>query len=62
LQVLEVIKTTGRRDAAGCALGEVLEVLQHSFADYEIREAVEWLTAEGYLYTSGDDFYRCSEM
>ncbi|ELR25651.1 uncharacterized protein ACA1_119290, partial [Acanthamoeba castellanii str. Neff] len=59
--VLEIIRTSGRQSGAGCALGEVIEVLQTSFSEEELREAIEWLTAEGHLYTAGDDFFRCSE-
>jgi hypothetical protein len=59
--VLEIIRTSGRQSGAGCALGEVIEVLQTSFSEEELRESIEWLTAEGHLYTAGDDFFRCSE-
>ena len=61
-QVLEVVRAAGRRSPDGCALGEIFESLGTQFTEDDVREAVEWLQAEGHLFnTISEEFFRCAE-
>lgn len=59
--VLDVFRAVSRQHSDGCSIGEVIEALGTQFSEDEIRNSIDFLSAEGHLYSTKNDFLRCAE-
>jgi replication factor A2 len=59
--IMDVISSSGK-PKTGCSVGEICAALKNFGTENDVREAIEFLNAEGHLYSTIDEeHYRCAD-
>jgi hypothetical protein len=51
--------SNGKKD--GCSFSEIVEGLTGRFSEAQVKQAVDWLLAEGFLYNTTNDSFLPTE-